>query len=117
MVPQRLWGFSGTFLCSAAKKKPRVVSGACKYAREDRCSWPSGGNGLVDDAIGLLEVDRDERGDAALDHGDAVEPVHLGHGDAVMGDDQEARVAVAGDLVHQVAEALHVGVVERRIDL
>src|SRR5438445_757896 len=64
-----------------------------------------------------FEVDRDELGDAALRHRDAVEPIHARHGDRIVGDDHEARVGRARHLVEQVAEALDIVIVERRVDL
>ena len=41
-------------------------------------------------ALGTLQVDRDELRDAPLGHGDAEQAVHAGHGDRVVGDDDEA---------------------------
>ena len=64
-----------------------------------------------------VEIDRDELRDAALGHGDAEEPVHPRHGDRIVGDDDEAGVGRAAHLVQQVAEALDIVVVERRVDL
>src|SRR5260221_10071720 len=66
---------------------------------------------------GPLQVDRDELRDAALGHGDAEETVHPRHRRAVMGDDEEARLRTRGDLLDESAEAVDIGVVERRIDL
>ena len=66
---------------------------------------------------GALQIDGYELGDAALGHGDAVEAVHARHGDRIVGDDDEARVGRARHLVEQIAEALDVVVVERRVDL
>jgi hypothetical protein len=38
----------------------------------------------------VLQVDGDELAHALLGHGDAEEPVHAGHGDGIVGDDDEA---------------------------
>ncbi len=40
--------------------------------------------------FGGLQVDGDQGGDALFGHGDAEEAVHTGHGDRVVGDDDEA---------------------------
>ena len=46
----------------------------------------------------LLSATETSRGDAALDHRDAIEPVHAGHGQRVVGDDEEAGAGGARDL-------------------
>ena len=43
-------------------------------------------------ALGSLQIDRDELADALLGHGDPEEPVHTGHGDGIVGYDHEACV-------------------------
>src|ERR1700720_4981359 len=68
-----------------------------------------------DDAFGFGEGDGDELADAALGHGDAEEAIDARHGERVMGDDDKARVSQLAHFVHQVAEALDIGVIERRI--
>ena len=45
-----------------------------------------------------------------------IQPVHPRHGDRIVGDDDEARVGRARHLVEQVAEALDIVIVERRVD-
>ena len=44
-----------------------------------------------------------------------AQAVHAGHGDIVVGDDQEAGLSRAGHFIEQIAEALHIGVVQRRV--
>ncbi len=63
------------------------------------------------------EVDRDELRDAALGHRDAEEAIDARHRDAVVGDHQEAGAGGVGDLADEGAEAVDIGVVERRIGL
>ena len=43
--------------------------------------------------------------------------MHPRHGDRVVGNDQVARVGLAAHPVEQVAEAVNVRIVERRVDL
>src|SRR5579883_893640 len=62
-----------------------------------------------------LQIDRDQLRDAAFGHGDAEEAVHAAHGEPVMGDDEEARLSVLRDLLDEAAEAIDIGVVERRV--
>src|ERR1700683_4896426 len=63
------------------------------------------------------EGDGDQLAYAALAHGDAEQAVHTRHGERVMGDDDETRRGQFRHLVEQIAETLHIGVVERRIYL
>ena len=46
-----------------------------------------------------------------------IQPIHARHGQRVVGDDHEARVGALRMAVEQVAEALDIGVIERRVDL
>ena len=64
-----------------------------------------------------LEVDRNKLRNAAFGHGHAEQPVHARHGDRIVGDDDEAGVGRAGHFVEQVAEPLHIVVVQRGVDL
>src|SRR5579872_4732915 len=59
-------------------------------------------------------ADADELGDAGLLHGDAVEDGAGLHGFAVVGDDDELRLAA--HITHEAGEAADVGFVEGRID-
>ncbi len=68
------------------------------------------------EGLGGLEVDGDELGDAALGHGDTKQPVHACHRHRVVSDHQEACRCFSGHRLHQRAEAVDVGVIERRID-
>ncbi len=43
-------------------------------------------------ALGGLEIDRDELADALLGHGHTKEPVHARHGDGVVRDDHKAGI-------------------------
>ena len=43
-------------------------------------------------ALGGLEIDRDELADALLGHGHPKKPVHAGHGDGIVRDDHEAGI-------------------------
>src|SRR5713101_983734 len=65
----------------------------------------------------LLQVHRNELRYAALGHRDAEQPVHAGHGQPVMGDDEEARLRALADLLDEAAEAVDIGVVEGGVDL
>src|SRR5262249_45952831 len=67
----------------------------------------------ADDLGGLVEIYRDELGYTALGHGHAIEAVHAGHGQRMVRDDEEARIGHARHLVHEIAEALHIRIVER----
>ena len=67
--------------------------------------------------LDALEIDRDQLRHALLAHGDAEQPVDPRHGQAVMGDDQEAGLGALGDLGDQAAEAVDIGVVQGRVDL
>src|SRR5437868_14049112 len=63
------------------------------------------------------EIDGDELRDAALGHRHAVQPLHARHRDAMMRDEQKARAGRIGGLGDDAAEAVDIGIVERRIDL
>src|SRR5205085_2121204 len=67
--------------------------------------------------VGADEIDGDELRDAALGHRHAVQPVHARHRDAMMRDEQKARAGRIGGLGDDAAEAVDIGIVERRIDL
>ncbi len=60
---------------------------------------------------------RHELAHALLLHGHAEQPVHAAHGHRMVGDDEEARLGRARHLLHHVAEAVDIGVVERRVHL
>ena len=45
------------------------------------------------------------------------QPVHMGHGIGMVGDDQKASIGLLPHLVYQFAEALYIGVVQWGIDL
>jgi putative DNA-invertase from lambdoid prophage Rac len=62
------------------------------------------------------EIDRDERGDAALGHRHAKEAVDARHRDAVVRDQPKTGAGGVGDLAEEAAEAFDIGVVERRVD-
>jgi hypothetical protein len=42
--------------------------------------------------LGRLQIDGNQLRDTALGHGDAEQPIHAGHGDRIVGDDDEARL-------------------------
>src|SRR4051812_34285443 len=63
----------------------------------------------------FADVDRHHARYALLLHRHADELVRHLHGDLVVADEQELRLA--RHLLHQLAEALGIGVVERRVDL
>ena len=65
----------------------------------------------------LRQLDRHELAHAALGHGDAEQAVHARHGDGIVGDGDEAGVGALAHGLEQVAEALDIIVVERRVDL
>src|SRR5215469_14289191 len=69
------------------------------------------------EADGACEIDRDELGDAALDHGYAEEAIDARHRDAVVRDHQETSAGGVGNLPEEAAESFDIGVVERRVDL
>ena len=58
--------------------------------------------GYLKNALGALQVDGDQLGDAALGHGDAEQAVHAGHGDRVVGDHHEARLGSGRHVVQKV---------------
>src|SRR5439155_10346002 len=63
----------------------------------------------------LLEAQRQDLGDARLFHGDAVQQVGRLHALAVVRDEDE--LGLVAQLLQKAREALHVGLVERRVDL
>src|SRR5579863_8290103 len=67
--------------------------------------------------LGFLQIDRDKLRHALLGHGDAEEAVNARHGEAMMRDDEEARLCGLADLFDEAAKAVDVGVVQRRVDL
>src|SRR5579872_5183727 len=72
---------------------------------------------LIEDFHRLVERHRNQLRYAALGHGDAEQTVHPRHRNRVMRDDDEARFGGRSHFMQQVAEALDIMVVERRIDL
>src|SRR5690606_38457160 len=68
------------------------------------------------EALGRGQVHRNQLAHAALGHGDAEQAIDPAHGDRIVGDDHEARIGALAHGIEQVAEALDIGVVERRID-
>ena len=71
---------------------------------------------LIENLHGVVEADGDQLRHAAFGHGDAEQPVHPRHRDRIVRDDDEAGFRRRGHLVQQVAEPLHVVIVERRVD-
>ena len=69
------------------------------------------------DLLGFRQADRHELADAALGHGDAEQAIHARHCDRIMGDSDETGIGLLPHLLEQVAEALDIVIVERRVDL
>ncbi len=63
--------------------------------------------------LSAAQVNRDELADPAFGHRHTVQSIHSGHGHAVMGDDQETGRSDLGNMVEQIAEPVHIGVIER----
>src|SRR5690606_1271410 len=86
--------------------------------RSSRPSWRSliaSGRELLPDAQRLIDVDGYDPRDARLGHGDADELLCHFHRDLVVADEKELRLR--RHPLHEVAEPLRVGVVERSVDL
>src|SRR5688500_15772096 len=105
-----------------ARSWRRLYSSTAATAATPRTSRPSWrsvmralGGQLLPDAKRLLDVHRDHARDARLGHGDADQLLGHLHRDLVVADEQELRLR--RHALHQVAEALGIAVVERRIDL
>ena len=46
------------------------------------------------------QIDRHQLGHPTFLHGDAIEPIHPRHRDAVMGDHEKTGVQIMGNIVH-----------------
>ena len=93
-----------------ARRLRQLVPSATPTRRDSRLA------GFAE-ALRGLQVDRHELRDALLGHGDAEQAAHARHRHRVMRDDEEARRRVRRHALQQAAEAVDVGVIERRIDL
>ncbi len=70
-----------------------------------------------DDAVRVGERHGYQTADAAFGHCDAEKPIHAGHGQRMVRDDEVAGFGNPAHLVEQTAEAVNIGVIKRRIDL
>ena len=77
-------------------------------------SW--GGLSHVPDLFGGCQVNGHKLADPFFHHRDTEQAGHAGHGVGMVRDDEEPGVGCACHLVHHVTEAVHVRIVERRID-
>ena len=62
------------------------------------------------------QVDRYQSAHALFDHGHSKKAVHSAHRHSIVSYDKIAGVGLLGHLIQKLAEALDIGIVERRID-
>jgi hypothetical protein len=77
--------------------------------------WPI--SACFAESFGGFEVHRDQLRNAPFGHGHAEQPVHPRHGDRIVGNDHKPGFRPARHLVQKIAVTLHIGIVERSIDL
>ena len=65
----------------------------------------------------LGQLNRHELAHSPLRHGDAEQAVHARHRDGIVGDGDEAGVGALAHVLEQIAEALDIVIIERRVDL